>query len=47
MTFITINMPAVNSNENRAELNLWIVPHGTTVDKNQTIAIAETTKATS
>lgn len=46
MKHTMISMPAISSNEDRAELTQWLTPNGTHVEKNQVIAIAETTKTT-
>lgn len=46
MSYTLVSMPAISSNEDRAELTEWLAPHGAKVEKNQVIAVAETTKTT-
>lgn len=44
MSYNVVRLPAVGSNEDSAELTQWLAPNGGYVEKNQVIAIAETTK---
>ena len=46
MKYTIVNMPAISSNEERAELIEWRIKQESKVEKNQIIAIAETTKTT-